>query len=186
MTLHKIFTTNTNGSNSRYHKYKYGRGGTNSNLQSRPINQLLFIQNPLNTALGMPNWVGRCLRVQFSTMSFSCTLGVYAFVILKDGVTDPEDEIIKDLQQLVRTQIGGFAVPQSFLVSWSASNVPWLSVIWDNLPAICTWLVFSSLRLRELIHMPSHHLAFDCSTYVPSILHTASYHKQHGQWKGDW
>lgn len=50
-------------------------------------------------------------------MSLPCTSGVYAFVILKDGVTDPEEEIIRDLQQLVRTQIGGFAIPQSFLVS---------------------------------------------------------------------
>ena len=53
----------------------------------------------------------------FDTMSLPCTTGVYAFVILKDGVTDPEEEIIRDLQQLVRTQIGGFAIPQSFLVS---------------------------------------------------------------------
>ena len=44
---------------------------------------------------------------------------IFAFVILKDDVTTSEEEIIKQLQQLIRTQIGGFAVPhaQSFLVS---------------------------------------------------------------------
>jgi len=47
---------------------------------------------------------------------------VYAFVVLKDGVTDPQDEIVKDLQQLVATQIGRFAVPQSLLVSWLTST----------------------------------------------------------------
>ena len=42
--------------------------------------------------------------------------GVYAFVILKDGVTDSELEVTNGLQQLVRTHIGGFAVPEAFLV----------------------------------------------------------------------
>ena len=42
--------------------------------------------------------------------------GVYAFVMLKDGVTDSELEVTKALQQLVRTHIGGFAVPEAFLV----------------------------------------------------------------------
>ena len=43
-------------------------------------------------------------------------LGIYAYVILKDGVTDSEEEIKKDLIQLVKTQIGSFAVPQHILV----------------------------------------------------------------------
>ena len=44
-------------------------------------------------------------------------LGIYAFVILKDGVTDKEENITTDLKQLVKKQIGSFAVPQEFLVS---------------------------------------------------------------------
>ena len=43
--------------------------------------------------------------------------GIYAFVILKDGVVDNEDDVIANLQQLIRKHIGGFAVPQHFLVS---------------------------------------------------------------------
>ena len=43
--------------------------------------------------------------------------GIYAFVIEKDGVNDSEDEVIQQLRQLIRNQIGGFAVPEHFLVS---------------------------------------------------------------------
>ena len=42
--------------------------------------------------------------------------GIYAYVILKDGVTDNEDDIKKDLVQLVKSQIGSFATPQFILV----------------------------------------------------------------------
>lgn len=42
--------------------------------------------------------------------------GIYAFVIEKDGVTDSEEEVIQHLKQLIRKQIGGFAVPEAFLV----------------------------------------------------------------------
>ena len=38
-------------------------------------------------------------------------------MIEKDGVTDSEEEIIQHLRQLIRQQIGGFAVPEAFLVS---------------------------------------------------------------------
>ena len=44
-----------------------------------------------------------------------CT-GIYAFVIEKDGVTDSEEEVVQHLKQLIRKQIGGFAVPEAFLV----------------------------------------------------------------------
>ena len=43
--------------------------------------------------------------------------GIYAYVILKDGVTDSEEVVIKALRNIVRTQIGGFAIPETFLVS---------------------------------------------------------------------
>ena len=42
--------------------------------------------------------------------------GIYAYVILKDGITDNEDDIKKDLVQLVKSQIGSFATPQFILV----------------------------------------------------------------------
>ena len=46
------------------------------------------------------------------------TAGIYAFVIEKDGVEEKEEEeVIKHLRQLIRQQIGGFAVPEHFLVS---------------------------------------------------------------------
>ena len=41
---------------------------------------------------------------------------MFAFVILKDGVTDSEEVIEEDLKKLIRNQIGSFAVPQGFLV----------------------------------------------------------------------
>ena len=42
---------------------------------------------------------------------------IYAFVVLKDGVTDGAEAIEDSLQQLIRKHIGGFAVPQRLLVS---------------------------------------------------------------------
>lgn len=41
-----------------------------------------------------------------------------------DGVTDSEEEVIAGLRQLVRDQIGGFAVPEGFLVSTVSLPVP--------------------------------------------------------------
>lgn len=43
-------------------------------------------------------------------------IDIYAFVVLKDGVVDPDTEVAEDLRQLVRKHIGGFAVPQAILV----------------------------------------------------------------------
>ena len=42
--------------------------------------------------------------------------GIYGFVILKDGVTEPEEKVNDGLRNIVRTQIGGFAVPEILLV----------------------------------------------------------------------
>lgn len=42
--------------------------------------------------------------------------GIYAFVILRDGVADSEEMIRDRLRSLVREKIGSFAVPQQFLV----------------------------------------------------------------------
>ena len=37
-------------------------------------------------------------------------------MIEMDGVTDSEEEVIQHLKQLIRKQIGGFAIPEAFLV----------------------------------------------------------------------
>ena len=42
--------------------------------------------------------------------------GIYAFVILKDGVSDSDEEMAKSLKQLVKKKIGSFAVPQLVMV----------------------------------------------------------------------
>jgi len=42
--------------------------------------------------------------------------GIYAFVILKDGVTDSDEEMAQSLKKLVRKKIGSFAVPQLVMV----------------------------------------------------------------------
>lgn len=43
--------------------------------------------------------------------------GIYAYAILKDGVTESEEEVIEGLRNIVKTQIGSFAVPEILLVS---------------------------------------------------------------------
>ena len=48
-------------------------------------------------------------------------IGIYAYVILKDGVDDDEQVIEEDLKKLIKTQIGSFAVPQQILVSISST-----------------------------------------------------------------
>ena len=42
---------------------------------------------------------------------------MFAFVILKNGVTDDDKVIFEALQKLVRKMIAAFAVPNTFLVS---------------------------------------------------------------------
>ena len=44
--------------------------------------------------------------------------GVYAFVILKDGVENTvEESVVKALKDLVKKKIAAFAIPNAFLVS---------------------------------------------------------------------
>ena len=77
--------------------------------------------------------------------------GVYAFVMLKDGVTDSELEVTKALQQLVRTHIGGFAVPEAFLVR-VASLVPRLHPPAFNRKA-GGWSLGTRLRVTGNVHV---------------------------------
>lgn len=46
----------------------------------------------------------------------SPSIGVYTFVILKNGVKVVEEEVITGLKELVKKKIAAFAVPNSFLV----------------------------------------------------------------------
>ena len=57
--------------------------------------------------------------------------GIYAYVILKDGVTDDEDSIKQDLKKLIKTQIGSFAVPNEILVTQTSytSNTMMMSLV---------------------------------------------------------
>ena len=43
--------------------------------------------------------------------------GIYGYVILKDGVSESDKEVIKGLRNIVRSQIGGFAVPEILMVN---------------------------------------------------------------------
>ena len=43
--------------------------------------------------------------------------GIYGYVILKDGVCESDKEVIKGLRNIVRMQIGGFAVPEILMVN---------------------------------------------------------------------
>ena len=51
--------------------------------------------------------------MSYNTLTSS---GIYAFVILKDGVTDSDEEMAQSLKKLVRKKIGSFAVPQLVMV----------------------------------------------------------------------
>ena len=42
---------------------------------------------------------------------------IYAYVIVKDNVTDDEDKIIEDLKMAIKQHIGSFAVPHCFMVT---------------------------------------------------------------------
>lgn len=57
-----------------------------------------------------------CIYAYVHLNIVSLIIGIYAYVILKDNVTDDEELIKQDLLKLVKTQIGSFAVPQFILV----------------------------------------------------------------------
>ena len=51
------------------------------------------------------------------THTHTSPTAVYAFIILKDNVTESEEEMIKRMKAIVKSQIGSFAVPEKLLVS---------------------------------------------------------------------
>ena len=58
------------------------------------------------------------LQRNIHTHFISLCVGVYGFVILKNGVNESEGEVIEGLKELVKKKIAAFAVPNAFLVSW--------------------------------------------------------------------
>lgn len=48
--------------------------------------------------------------------------GVYAYIILKEGVKEAEDDIIKELKDRVRQAIAAYAVPDKIQVRWIQNN----------------------------------------------------------------
>ena len=69
---------------------------------------------------------------------FTIPAGVFAFLILKDGVDDAEKIIFEDLEKLVRKWIAAFAVPNIFLVSVNNLTLNCYTNNFLNLD--CTWL----------------------------------------------
>ena len=51
-------------------------------------------------------------------LMISSTIGIFAFIILKNGVTDDDKVIFEGLEKLVRKMIAAFAVPNVFLVNF--------------------------------------------------------------------
>ena len=51
-------------------------------------------------------------------MGPSSCAGVIAFLILKDGVTVEQEEIVQSLKDLVRKKIAAFAIPTAFVVGF--------------------------------------------------------------------
>ena len=45
------------------------------------------------------------------------TIAIYAYVIVKDNVSDDEESIIDDLKMAIKQHIGSFAVPHCFMVT---------------------------------------------------------------------
>ena len=60
---------------------------------------------------------GEVIFSKLCVLMISCIAGVFAFVILKNGVTDDDKAIFEDLEKLIRKMIAAFAVPSAFLVS---------------------------------------------------------------------
>ena len=43
-------------------------------------------------------------------------VGIYAYVTLKDDITEPQDQIIQELKDIVKQKIAGYAVPEMIQV----------------------------------------------------------------------
>ena len=55
--------------------------------------------------------------VPSDSLSLSLSLAILAFVIVKDGITDSDQQIFDGLKEMVKKTVGGFATPHQFLVS---------------------------------------------------------------------
>ncbi len=68
------------------------------------------------------------LKPHLSAAHKHCIIDIYAFIVLKDGVSDNEEGVVSDVQQLVKKHIGSFAVPQTVLVKRENEPAPIISV----------------------------------------------------------
>jgi hypothetical protein len=50
--------------------------------------------------------------------------GIYAFVTLKEHVTEPLDQVLSELKHLVKTKIASYAVPEMMQVSTKHRQIP--------------------------------------------------------------
>ncbi len=60
--------------------------------------------------------------------------GIFAYVILKNGVAVSDKEVVDGLKELVKKKIAAFAVPTAFLVCVVENNI--ISSVLQNLPAM--------------------------------------------------
>ena len=51
------------------------------------------------------------LLLRVMICNFFTTSGIYAYVVLKENVTEPESDIIKELKDSVKKNVASFAVP---------------------------------------------------------------------------
>ena len=71
----------------------------------------------------------------------SLYVGVYAFVILKNGVNEKEEEVIEGLKELVKKKIAAFAVPNAFLVN----------LISQMIMTVCIYTTVLRYRMETLV-----------------------------------
>ena len=58
------------------------------------------------------------LDISYSCLQLLCFAGVYAFVTLKDKVTEKNADILIQLRKLVRNQLAAYAVPEKIQVKY--------------------------------------------------------------------
>ena len=69
---------------------------------------------------------------------------MYAYVTLKDHVTEPEEQVIQELRDIVRKKIAGYAVPEMIQVSITLYWSSWILI------SIFQWRIIVCLRFRKV------------------------------------
>ncbi len=79
----------------------------------------------------------------FIVCEFYNVAGIYAYVILKDGVTTPEETIITELRAAVKKQIASYAVPEMI-------QVLYLCLLFPSIWALSLLLFFDYLSIYSV------------------------------------